>query len=209
MVEILKQLGISTIGILVIVILFFCGKEIWSILKAIRLQMCHHILEKMLDELDESISKFYLPIYQRLIVMENLFIITRYWNNANDEYDNTKAGIKSKNKKALRNIVVRRFFLPLNKDIESIILNQLHYKLQEDNTDYSKLLFHYIMWRTLEEATIDGEIESYSASSFLVFPSEEAEKQKQFCLELLNKQSLIREKIIRLEGTFGKWFSKK
>ncbi|MDZ7860608.1 MAG: hypothetical protein U5O15_08095 [Candidatus Krumholzibacteriota bacterium] len=208
MIEILKQLGFSALGVILLTLLFLVGKEVWGIVKAKRLQSLHDTLSKMLDELDHRISEFYLPMYQRLITMESLFNVTRSWLNTKSEYHNSILNIKSSNSRALRNIVVRRFFLPLNTGIENLILNQLYHKVSTDDTDYSKLLFHYTMWRALEEAIINDEIESYSASDLLTFPAEEAEKQKRCCRELLEKQNTLRKKIIKLEKVLFHWIPK-
>jgi len=206
MIEILKHLGLSALGIVAVAVFCVCAKEIWSILKTLRMQASQHVLSSLLSELDERIGNFYLPLYQRFLLTEKLFRITQSWLNGNKEYDNSKAGIVSTNPRALRHVVVRRIFLPLNTEIERLIIQKLHFKEPDDPTDYSRLLFHYVTWRAFENATSEAEIDSYSSSELLGFPAEEAATMRRYCENLLRKRNMIRKRLIRLEDTFEQWF---
>jgi hypothetical protein len=200
MIDLFKQLGIPTISIIFLCLAAYLLKEIWTSIKTTRLKVSQDILKKVLDELDQQINEFYLPLKQRLDITLRLYQSTLSWTEDNKRFENSKIGLISEDSRALSKIVNHRMFLPLNLEAEQILLTKTHLKHPEDTTDYGAMLLHFIQWRAFENAVIDGNIESYNGSSFLPFPSEEALKQKKATDYIVKERNSIRASILKLQS---------
>ncbi|GAB7087511.1 hypothetical protein JCM15579A_16150 [Marinifilum fragile] len=160
------------------------------------------MLSKAIEERDKQLQDFYLPIRARLEVTKHLFNISQKWKNPETQkFDHKIIEIESKDKRALSKIVINRMFLPLNKDIEDIIINKASLRHPEDKTDYQTLLSHFILWRVFEESASENEIDSYNGASFLQFPNEEAVKFYKVCEQLINERDNLYHKLLKLEST--------
>lgn len=135
---------------------------------------------------------------ERLAVTRELFRTSQKWIRGNGRYSNARIGIVSKNKNALRNIVVRRVFTPMNEEIRRIILDKQHLRHDRDDTDYRTILRHLILWSAFESALAAGEISTYDGETLLSFPADEVEKQSASCEQLLRDRQLLWQSIIKL-----------
>lgn len=202
MIEYLKELGVpillsGLIGLLVIICI-----ELWNLIKIQRLKNAETVFKSIMNEMDDSLHYFYLPLKERLLVTKNIYAFSQKFVDQGI-YLNSKLGIESTDPKALRNIFVRRIFVPLNTEIENLIKNHLHHKRIEDNTNYEKILEHYTLWRSLEEARIQKEIDNYEGENILEFPSEELDKILSFCNNLIEEQKKVRKKVLKLQSIYN------
>lgn len=208
MIEILKTTGLPSLSILIILILVFFGREFWDILKTTRLKAQQDILTRIITEIDKQLGEFYLPLAVRFRVSKMLFDTTSKWQ-MDKKYRNDKLNIKSKNERALRDIVVRRIFLPINMDIETLILEKSYLADPDDDTSYSKILEHMILWRSFEQAFIDGDIEDYEGAGIFDFPSHEVEMLIGNCERLVSQRDNIHKDLISLRIDHKRLFRKK
>jgi len=205
MIELLKQLGTPTFLLVIFLVLCFIFKEIWSAIKITRIKASQDVLQKMLEELDNQINEFYLPLRQRLDMTYRLYNVTIKWTIDNKRFDNSKINLVSEDNRALSKIVNHGMFFPLNSEAENILLTKTHLKHSEDKTDYEAMLLHFILWRAFENVVMTGEIESYDGSEFLQFPSNEALNQKKACEYIIIKRDEIRNRILNLQSAFSKF----
>lgn len=195
MISLLKDISIPTVSIIVIICTIAIVKELLLLIKAYRSKAAELVLEKELNEFDKRIEEFYLPLRERFKLTKSIANQTSKMVN-NGEYDNSFLNIESDNPRALRDIIVLQIFLPLNKEIENIILNKFHWKHPDDDTNYDKILQHYIFWRTIENARTEDKIKKYyDAKNFLVFPQDEVDKNYKMCTYLLKERNEMRERI--------------
>lgn len=191
--DILDQIGVSPKILILVYFLGFISKEIFNSIKTNRIKAAQDISAELIKELNDQLHFFYLPIIERLKITKELFELTQ---NIGEPYDNDKLKIKSDDPKALREIIVNKLFIPFNKEIESIILNNLHLKHPDDKTNYFELVQHYRIWNALEESKSENLIESYDASNILKFPMEEADNCNTMCSVLHTRRNSLREKIL-------------
>jgi hypothetical protein len=197
--KILENLGLSPIMILVVIVLVFLAKEIWSIIRTSRSKLQQDIIGQIIQKIDTQLEDFYLPLASRLKVSKNINIILQNLRNEG-KLENDKLNIKSNNKNALRDIVVRKIYFPLNIEMEKIVLGKSFLSTTEDETDYSKIITHFILWRNLEQSIIDGEIEKYSAEGFLSFPSKEVETFFEVVEKLVKHRNMLRLKLLKYQS---------
>lgn len=155
------------------------------------------VLAAVLAELDTQLSDFYMPLSTRFRVSRLLFQTTSEWQ-IDGKYSNDRFAIKSDDDKAFRNLVVRRVFMPLNAEVERLLLEKGHLATNDDTTSYPKILEHLILWRSLEEALCDGTIDDYEAAECLQFPAEEVTKCLEHCDDLLSKRNSLRADLLRM-----------
>ena len=195
MISLLKDISISSVSIIVIISVIAIVKELLRLIKAYRSKAAELVLEKELNEFDKRIEEFYLPLRERFRLTKLIANQTSKMINKNGDYDNSFLNIESHNPRALRDIIVLQIFLPLNTEIEHIILNEFHWKHPDDDTNYEKILQHYIFWRALENARMEDKIKKYDATNFLAFPQDEVDKHYKMCDHLLNERNEMRNKI--------------
>jgi hypothetical protein len=197
MIEILKTLGLPTLTVVGIVVAAYLLKEIFGMIKATRLKAQQDVLATILAELDAQLSEFYMPLSARFRVSKLLFETTTGWQ-VEGKYSNDRLSIESDDPEALRNLVVRRVFLPLNREVERLLLEKGHLATPEDATSYAKILEHFILWRSLEEAVCENAIRDYEATALLQFPTEEVSKCLGQCDLLLAKRNRIRDDLLTM-----------
>jgi len=197
MIEILSQLGISVFSIFVVVIIVTLIRELWGLFKTQRMDIAQKVISKKLDLIDSQLSDFYLPLSQRLKLSKYIFNLTRNWmDKSKTRFDNRSVGIISTDERGLSKLIILRLFLPLNKELECIILNNIHLKHPNDMTDYHVLLSHLILWRTFEEAVLEEDINSYEGGEFLTFPVEEVENIHKNTQKLQEERDILYTSII-------------
>jgi hypothetical protein len=167
--------------------------EAYKIVKEVRVRNAQLVVEGRLKLLDNRLERFYIPLRERLGFTKLLYETTTGWQK-DGVYNNDAVKIQSNEPRALRNIAVRKLLLPVNEDLKDIILNNVHWKHRDDQTDYHFVLLHFTVWRVFEEAVVSGEIDFYEASEILSFPEEEAEKQRKMCARLLEEREMIHGK---------------
>lgn len=199
MIDLLRQLGIPAVSIIVIAALSVILKELWTTEKARRRSLADGILSRQLLDIENRLSHFYLPLSQMLALAKHIFNFTSHWRKE-EKYDNNALKIESENPNALRDIVVKRIFLPLNENIEAVIIKYGYLKLPEDNSNYEKILQHLYLWGALEKAKNDGEIKDYNAKKYLHFPAEEVPKIITTCNNLVEKKNKVFEMISELRS---------
>jgi hypothetical protein len=191
--EYLDKLEISPILIILIYFLGIISKELWTLLKSNRNSISQTISKDLILEIENQLKLFYLPVCERFKMTKDLFDKT---HQIGMPYKNESLNIKSKDPLALRNIIVNKLFLPFNKEIENVILNNLQLKHPEDDTNYDKIILHYRIWNSLEESKGEKLIDDYEASELLEFPAKEVENCKKMCAILISKRNELREKIL-------------
>lgn len=156
-------------------------------------------IRRKLEYQDRQLAEFYLPLRERLRITLGLF---RFFEDLQVEtrYDNASLGIQSEDPLALRHIIVRRVYLPLNKEVERLILDRAGWRAPDDPTDYSVLVRHLVLWRGLEEALLGGEISDYKAHDLLAFPAGEVDHIEGVCAKLLEARADVRAGILRFSG---------
>lgn len=195
MAEILAKIGLTPLTVLIIIIAIYLLREVWIILKSTRLKVQQDIIAKMIDQIDRQIEEFYLPLSSRFRVSKYLYDISKQLIK-DGKYDNGLLNIKSSNENALRDIFVRQIFIPLNNEIEEIMFKRSSLATLEDSTNYPKIITHFLLWRNLEAAIINGDIEKYSAVNFLQFPSKEIDNFLFITKSLISKRDKLREQFI-------------
>ena len=153
------------------------------------------LLRRELKYLDQQLNEFYLPIKERLALSNQIYNTGEKNLIEKNGYDNSTAGVISKNKNALRNIIVQRVYMPLNSEVGKLILNKSYLKDNNDNTDYSNILTHFWLWKAFEEAMIEGDIKDYNAPNLLQFPAQEVKQFNKIYQKLLKKRNRYRKKI--------------
>ena len=194
MISILKDLSLPAASIVFIICALVVLKYLLPLLGNLRSKAAELVLEKELEELDTRVEEFYLPLRERFILTKLIDQTSSKWIE-NGEYKNSALNIISNNKRALRDLVVLKMLLPLNSEIEDIILNKFHWKHPDDKTNYGLILQHYIFWRTFETSRSNGEIEKYDGSRLLTFPKEQVDSHLKMCDLLLEERERIRVKI--------------
>lgn len=198
--DLLEKIGLPIFVVIVILVIGWFVRSVLSLIAEQRSKLVHEVNLKILKELDAQLEEFYLPVREYLRLTYGLKITLDSLRNEFGKYDNSKLQIESEDHKALRNIAVQKIYLPINKKLASILMEKQHYKDFNDETDYQKILQHIILWESLEEAKLKGEIVSYSAHSLLIFPSEETDKQSVICGQLIEQRDKIRNKIINFKS---------
>ncbi len=192
MAELLKQVGLPATAIAVILISGFLLREAWALMKSKRIAVSQQVTNYALEYINSQLKEFYLPIAARLKLSEYLFNLTQQWiNDETDLFDHKKIQLQSEDNRALSKIVTNRLFLPVNRDIEKILLSSIHLRHPDDDADYQKILSHFIVWRVFEEAAEDNLISSYDGSSFLKFPAEQAEKVHSITDRLIQERDAL------------------
>lgn len=203
MIELLKELGVPAISIILLVLVLAVLRELFLFVKGLRQKGAELVLEKELKELDARIEDFYMPLRERFQLSRLVNESSSNWQHEG-RFDNAAVNIESDNDQALRNILVRRVFLPINDEIKSIILNKLHWKHPDDPTNYEDIVQHFVLWQAFESAKAEGEIADYEASHMLTFPSEEVEKQKDMCEKLFSEREQMRQELKQFRSTKSK-----
>ena len=199
MITILKEFSLPAASIFFIICSVAVLKYLLPLLSNLRSKAAELVLEKELSEINTRIEEFYLPLRERFILTELIDKTSSTWIE-NGEFQNSALKIVSNNKRALREIVVLKMLIPLNSEIENIILNKFHWKHPDDKTNYALILQHYIFWRTLEKSRSNGEIEKYDGSKLLIFPKEQVDSHFKMCNFLLEEREKIRGKIKNFRG---------
>ncbi|MCK4818632.1 hypothetical protein KA005_22870 [bacterium] len=191
MIELLKELGIPTLSVVFLIMSLAILKELLFIMKALRQKGAELVLEKELKEIDARIEEFYMPLRERFQITK---LINETANDWHDEgiFQNSALNIKSDNSQALRDILVRRIFLPINNEIKNILMDKLHWKHPDDPTNYEYIIQHFILWDAFESAKSEKKIIDYEGEHLLIFPASEVDKQKDMCTRLLKERDGIR-----------------
>ncbi len=192
--DVLRDIGIPSLYVFCVVVGVVILKEVYLLIRSARLKATELVQEKELRELDTRLEEFYVPLRERFQLTRLLKETTDSWM-VDGRYQNKAVNIVSDDPQALRNLIVRKMFLAVNKNVEEIVLNKKHWKHTDDQTDYDGILQHFLLWKTFEDAKANGEIEDYEASHILSFPSKEIEKQKAMCDWLLSERERIRKNI--------------
>lgn len=188
MIELLTQLGLPVLVVLALAVTGIVLREAFSMLKARRLSLADEVARRQLNYLDSCISKFYLPLVQRFHLSRRLFTVSKNFQEQG-HYKNESASIDSDNPNALRDIFVRKIFMPINKDIQTLISTNGHLRHPDDNCDYDALISHYTLWTAFEEALVDGDIRFYNVTTALGFPVKEIEKVETILENLLQERT--------------------
>lgn len=200
MIEILQTFGLPAVTVIGVAAGGYLLREVFRMIQATRMKTQQDVLATVLAELDAQLSDFYMPLSARFRVSRLLFQTTREWQ-AEGKYSNDQLAIKSDDEKALRNLVVRRVFMPLNAEVERLLLEKGHLATTDDTTSYPKILERLILWRSLEEAVCDGTIDDYEAAERLQFPVEEVAKCLAYCDDLLAMRNSLRADLLRMRVT--------
>jgi hypothetical protein len=201
MIELLTQFGLPAAALVALAVVAWAAQQLFGLVAAQKSKLAQDVYAKALEEIDSQLEEFYLPVRERLAVTQELSLSTTLWLGKDGKYDNAQAGINSDNPRSLRNIAVRNVFMPLNKEIEQILLEKQHLRHPDDDTDYRSILRHLILWTALEKAAIDGEIEKYELEGMLKFPAEETERQHRMSQRLIDERTQLREQILRFGRT--------
>lgn len=195
MIEILNNAGVPIILIIIGTVLWFYLREVIknNINKQAAIE--EEMMRRALNYLDQQLNEFYLPIKERLSLSVIIYQKMKVLKTKEGKYENSALGVESKNELALRNIVVRRVYMPLNSEAERLILDKSYLKVAHDSTNYSQILAHFRLWRAFEEATSNGEISDYNGTALLQFPSKEVETFMQVCDNLVAERNCYRERI--------------
>lgn len=199
--QLLKDLGYSSLVILVVYIFAITLRELWSIYKTRKTREAQEAMSSILRELDDKLRLLYLPLRERFLVSKHIYESTQ---NFGKEYSEEDKYIQAEKKGALRNIFVKKVFMPINKEIKEIILNNFYLKDEQDETNYEEILHHYIVWQALEDAKNEELIENYSASELLRFPALEVEKCIAMCNDLINRRKELRKDMLSLGSVSSK-----
>ena len=203
----LRSLGIPAVTLVGVVVVTVLVQQAWSLMRTQRLAASELVLKHRLDELNQQLTEFYLPLRERFALTHRLFRTSTVFKNEG-AYENDLVVQGPKSGTALRHILVRRVFLPLNAEVESTILNKSRFRDAGDETDYTVLAQHFVLWRALEESVIQGEIEKYDGTGLLEFPAEEAEKFSAACDAVVRRREFIYEQLASLrhagEHLFGR-----
>jgi len=203
MAELLRNLGIPIISVLFLIVALAVLKELFMFVKSLRQKGAELVLEKELKELDSSIEEFYMPLRERFQLTKLLRETSNPWKKEG-RYNNAALNIESEDSESLRHIMVRRIFIPINEEIKNIVLNKLHWKHPDDDTNYEYIVQHFMLWQALESAKTEGDIADYEASHVLTFPSEEVKKQQEMCKWLLNERERIHKHLREFKSTKNK-----
>jgi len=195
MIEKLLSAYVPIILSIIVALLWFYLREVIKSNVNKRTAIEEEMLRRGLNYLDQQLNQFYLPINERLSLSKLIYEKMERLQDEKKEYQNPAIGIESRDDYALRNIVVRRVYMPLNTQVERLILNKSYLKFKDDPTNYSEILAHFRLWRAFEEAMSDGEINDYEGTILLKFPSKEANHLMQACDSLLNRRNDYRKKI--------------
>lgn len=195
--DFLNKFEFSPILIILFYLLGIISKELWNILKSKRTNIAQSITKELINEIESQLQFFYLPICERFKITKELFDKT---HKIGMPYKNDSLNIKSNEPLALREIIVNKLFIPFNQEIEKIILDNLHLKHIEDQTNYDKIVLHYRIWNALEDSKSEKLIDDYEASELLTFPSIEIENCTEMCNVLLAKRNELRKKILTYKG---------
>jgi hypothetical protein len=193
--NLIRSLGITNP---LLILLIGCGViiliELYFLIRNIRLKNLEMINEKIFSELDTRLEEFYIPLYERFQYTTLIKSTVDKWT-IEGIYQNSAVNVESDDPNALRNLVVRKMFLPINADLHDIILNKMHWRDPRDKTDYKFILQHFLLWKTFENAKENKVIRNYEASHILSFPFEEVEKQRKMCVQLLEERENLRNDI--------------
>jgi hypothetical protein len=192
MIDLLKELGIPAISIVFLILSLAILKELLFFVKALRQKGAELVLEKELKEIDARIEEFYMPLRERFRITKLINETTTPWQN-DGIFQNSALNIKSDNNQALRDILVRRIFLPINSEIKSILLDKIHWKHPDDPTNYEYIIQHFVLWDAFETAKSEKEIIDYEGEHALIFPAKEVERQENMCARLLKERDGIRD----------------
>ena len=195
-INLLQELSVPTISIVVLVATLFVLKELFNLLKGYNLKIAQLVLEKELQEMDNQLEEFYLPLTERFEITKTIFTTSSKWMREG-KYDNKYFNIKSDDAESLRHILVREILIPLNKEICDLILNKLHLRHQDDTTDYTLIIQHYLLWHALESSKKNKFIDDYEALGKLEFPANEIESCNTFCTKFISQRAQLRDEIKR------------
>ena len=117
MIELLKELGVPAISIILLFLVLAVLRELFLFVKGLRQKGAELVLEKELKELDARIEDFYMPLRERFQLSRLVNESSSNWQHEG-RFDNAAVNIESDNDQALRNILVRRIFLPINDEIK-------------------------------------------------------------------------------------------
>ena len=193
--DFLKELQLPVAVLVGLAIAIWVSREATRLLMASRTKLRDEALSREIAYLDDQLASFYLPLRERLVLSRTLSHTTQQWMTAPDGgYDNENPvlPVRGGQATALRKIAVRRVFLPLNRQMEQLILDNGRFRDGEDATDYAAILQHLVLWRALEEAVVDHEIESYDGAKVLPFPSQAADAFGESCSRLLERRERLR-----------------
>jgi len=208
MIELLQILGLSTLAVIGVALAVYLLKEIFRMVQATRLKAQQTVLMAVLAELDAQLSEFYMPLTCRFRVSKLLFETTIRWQS-NGKYSNDYLAVKSEDPKALRNLVVRRVFLPFNREVERLLLEKGHLASSTDKASYAKILQHMILWRSFEEAMLDNDISDYEGTAMLQFPAEDVAKCIAECESLLGRRDQVRNDLLTMRLGLGRVLGRK
>ena len=83
--------------------------------------------------------------------------------------------------------------MPCNRDIQELLLNKSHLKVEHDIARYEVILRHFVIWSSLESALEDGTIEDYDAGHVLSFPVEDVDRHYEAAERLIHdRDELLR-----------------
>ncbi len=203
MIELLKELGIPTASVVLLILTLAVLKELLLFIKGLRQKGAELVLEKELKEIDARIEEFYMPLRERFQITKLINETSSAWEQG-VRFQNSALNIKSDNEQALRDILVCRIFLPINSEIKNIILDKLHWKHPDDPTNYEYIVQHFVLWDAFESAKSEKEIIGYEGEHTLIFPSEEVDKQKSMCTRLLEEREDIRNQLKEFRSIYPK-----
>lgn len=199
MIDLLTKLGTPLALAAALALAAYLVRQGSALIFTSRVKLREEAITSEISYIDAQLSEFYLPLRERLAILKRIFEHTQPWTGPAG-YDNAVLCIESDDSQALRNIIVRRIFLPLNQEVERLILDGARYRFHEDSTDYGVLLQHFVLWRALEEAQQAGEIRSYDAHSTLHFPIEQSEAFRDAVAQLLDTRQRLRTDLLRLRS---------
>jgi len=197
MIDILQKIGYSTAVSFFIAGAFYFVKISWEKIRDKRLSEAEKILDLMVAELDNSLSKFYLPLSERFIVTRHInekMLSDAYPESAEEEL------LPGAPQGTIRDITVNKILLPLNLEIRTVLLENIHFKDQDDNTNYGEILSHYLIWQALEEAKNEGAISTYNGSKILVFPYHQVNQCISVTKFLIQKRQHLRQELLSIRG---------
>lgn len=134
--EILKDLGLPIVVVAILGVAAWLARAVFNLIAEQRSKLAQDVQSKTIAKLDVRIEEFYLPVPERIRLTAGLKHSFDSLRGVDDRYDNSSLQIVSKNPKALRNIAVRRIFLPINRQLADIMLEQQHLRHSSDTTNY-------------------------------------------------------------------------
>lgn len=197
MIETIEKLGYTTgISFFLAGAIYFI-KSSWDTIREKRFNEASKVLDRMIEELENSLVKFYIPLGERFTATKH--INSTMIQNAYSE-ENHKRILPGAPKGAMRDIAVNRILLPLNKEIKKLLLDNVSCKNPSDPTNYENILTHYLVWEALEESKNEGQIEVYHGDGLLEFPSEELETFFDVFNNLMLKRENLRYELLSIRG---------